>query len=1124
MESKAQCVRIVRLQITKGDLQPFSMYDHSTEGGASNEERNETLCERLAIAMVLTTFCGNIRTASAEERTMQNYVYEGYEVDFDVTDAWEGAFNADVKITNTGESEICDWALTFEFAHEIQNLWNATVVKHTGNTYVIKNAEWNANIKPGEGVAFGMTVLCDKDIVFPENFSFVMAEEPVTSQSYFAEFILYSDWGTGCNGAILLSNLTDESIENWQLEFDYDREIVDISNAVIVSHEQGHYVIKNAEYHVGIAGNSSVHISIVAGEGAAEERPENFTMQQTVVGDASTGTEGGNEETSEDILEGEWITDDMSVKEVTLDDVAYNEETGESFAKNQVLVGAMHGVDKSIIEAIASELGAEIVGYLKYTEMYQFEFTENKTYKQLESIIDEIEKYSFINYASLNYVEYSESMYTPNDPYTDSWNINMPDGDNWGLEALKLPRVWDYKDHFKQTVKVGVFDSSFDSNHPDVKFKKILNNIFVSKDHHGTHVSGIIGATFDNSIGVSGVATDVELYGYCEQGVLSVLATESEKYTNLIVNNVKVINISYGFADQSVYLASTGNQKVIKRIEKEAKVLASNLKNLIVSGYDFLIVNAAGNSSNRYFKPDKFSYDGYKQCEDTDTGAVYLKYADAKYSYYANAIEDDLLKSRIIVVGNAEHEIVNGSTRYYVAADSGRGDRVDVYAPGTDIYSTANTEVGNEEYKYMSGTSMAAPHITGLAALIWQANPTLRTTEVKEIIVKSQENGHEVFERDTAITDVYHMPNAEVCIKTALGKPGGIMNEDAELPKGTIKGKVTDEESNALSDITVVLVRTSYGQANLKDYYYTVKTDQSGEYECTVIGGTYEINAYDSESKYLPVRVNGNVVSPEETLYMETIKLGKVPFSVIWNRAVSVQGKVYNAMNGAVIPNTSVNLRTGWNNTEGKYITKGTKTDSNGYFELKVAIGNYTVEIQKEGYIIGYYNVISVRNEADACESMILTPVLSDDEYRIILTWDAEPRDLDSHLTYYKDGVQMMHVYFYNKSGYVNGVNIATLDVDGTQGYGPETVTMTLKAEYIEGDGYFRYSVHKYSGVGDLSESNAIVRLYRGNSFVDTYSVPTGRIGNVWTVFRINQRGIQALNSFKTTSSASAIQ
>lgn len=250
----------------------------------------------LAMVMVLTTFGVNTKTASAEERTMQNYVYNGYEVAFDVTDAWDGAFNAEVKIANTGDAEICDWALTFEFAHEIQNLWNATVVEHTGNTYVIKNADWNANIKPGEGVAFGMTVLCDGEIVFPENFSFVMEEKSVTAQDYSVEFTLYSDWGTGCNGAIILSNLTDEPIENWQLEFDYDREIADIANAMIVSHEQGHYVIKNAEYNADIAANSSVHISIVAGEGEAEERPENFSMWQIVVGDASVGEGDGSNE------------------------------------------------------------------------------------------------------------------------------------------------------------------------------------------------------------------------------------------------------------------------------------------------------------------------------------------------------------------------------------------------------------------------------------------------------------------------------------------------------------------------------------------------------------------------------------------------------------------------------------------------------------------------------------------------------------------------------------------------------------------------------------------------------------------------------------------------------------
>lgn len=59
-----------------------------------------------------------------------------------------------------------------------------------------------------------VTVLCDEDITFPEGFSFVMEDESVTEQSYSAEFVSYSDWGTGCNGAIILSNLTEEPIEN----------------------------------------------------------------------------------------------------------------------------------------------------------------------------------------------------------------------------------------------------------------------------------------------------------------------------------------------------------------------------------------------------------------------------------------------------------------------------------------------------------------------------------------------------------------------------------------------------------------------------------------------------------------------------------------------------------------------------------------------------------------------------------------------------------------------------------------------------------------------------------------------------------------------------------------------
>ena len=416
----------------KGGLQLFSMYAIVQKEEFSMKNGMKRLVSGLlAIAMVLTTFGVNTKTASAEERTMQNYVYDGYEVDFDVTDAWEGAFNADVKIANTGDAEICDWALTFEFAHEIQNLWNATVVEHTGNTYVIKNADWNANIKPGEGVVFGMTVLCDGEIAFPENFSFVMKEESVTAQSYSAEFIQYSDWETGCNGAIILSNLTNEPIEKWQLEFDYDREIVDIANAVIVSHEQGHYVIKNAGDNADIAANSSVHISIVAGESDADERPENFTMQQTLVGDASTGTEDEMDPVIAERLKG------VKYKEPEAEHVQYDETSGMYYIDNQLLLIVKSGVEFEEVSILVDEIGASIVGYILLTGDYQLEFDEGLSLERLNEIVRDLMAHEIVDFAMLHDLCEMDTNLIPDDAMwydegstpeerADEWNVTVP--------------------------------------------------------------------------------------------------------------------------------------------------------------------------------------------------------------------------------------------------------------------------------------------------------------------------------------------------------------------------------------------------------------------------------------------------------------------------------------------------------------------------------------------------------------------------------------------------------------------------------------------------------------------------------------------------------------------------
>lgn len=117
---------------------------------------------------------------------------------------------------------------------------------------------------------------------------------------------------------------------------------------------------------------------------------------------------------------------------------------------------------------------------------------------------------------------------------------------------------------------------------------------------------------------------------------------------------------------------------------------------------------------------------------------------------------------------------------------------------------------------------------------------------------------------------------------------------------------------------------------------------------------------------------------------------------------------------------------------------------------------------------------------------------------------------------------QKFHVYYSNKRGYYAGTKVAELDLDDTSAYGPETVTITLKADYVE-KGEFRYSVHNFSAGNSatsdsLSASDAIVHVYIGNNLSRTFYVPQNKLGTVWHVFNINENGISAVNNFYSSN------
>ena len=87
-----------------------------------------------------------------------------------------------------------------------------------------------------------------------------------------AEYKVSSDWGTGVNAEIVLTNVQTQPINDWTFEFDYDGEIVNIWNAEIISHEGTHYIIKNLGWNKEITSGSSLTVGFTANyEGSISE-------------------------------------------------------------------------------------------------------------------------------------------------------------------------------------------------------------------------------------------------------------------------------------------------------------------------------------------------------------------------------------------------------------------------------------------------------------------------------------------------------------------------------------------------------------------------------------------------------------------------------------------------------------------------------------------------------------------------------------------------------------------------------------------------------------------------------------------------------------------------------------
>jgi lysophospholipase L1-like esterase len=115
-------------------------------------------------------------------------------------------------------------------------------------------------------------------------------------------------------------------------------------------------------------------------------------------------------------------------------------------------------------------------------------------------------------------------------------------------------------------------------------------------------------------------------------------------------------------------------------------------------------------------------------------------------------------------------------------------------------------------------------------------------------------------------------------------------------------------------------------------------------------------------------------------------------------------------------------------------------------------------------------------------ETCVAGACITGEEYRIVLTWGAEPRDLDSHL--WLPATSPYEVY-YSDRGQLDAFPYAELDTDDTTSFGPETITISRLQP-----GEYTYAVHLFSGTETIGTSGATVRLFRGGTLIGTYTPP----------------------------------
>lgn len=403
--------------------------------------------------------------------------------------------------------------------------------------------------------------------------------------------------------------------------------------------------------------------------------------------------------------------DSSSIYEASKNEISYDKKSGREYINSIVNIIFENDVTDEQKQKITNSINGKKVGYINGADMWQIK-VPSSTLDELNTICDNLNKSPYVANAYTDFLEL-EIDQIPNDYwYGYSWDENNPQGYNWNLEMMKCLSAYDYDEYFHD-IKLGLLDAGCNFNHEDLKgrilFTSAEQESGCDSENHGTHVAGIMTATPNNGIGLSGISWHSKAYMYDLSLNGSSMTTTKcyQGFTEEVESGAKVINMSVGVSGNDAITSTT-------QINDFAKKSADYMQKLLNNDYDFIVCQSAGNGNKSGVAVDT-KYNGMFCCvNQSNTGCT---------TDMAKKINDRIIVSGSMNVSNAQ------------SATSNFGDNVDVTSPGVSILSTITSG-----YALMSGTSMASPTSAAVLGVIWSVNPKLTGSQVTDIFLRTARN------------------------------------------------------------------------------------------------------------------------------------------------------------------------------------------------------------------------------------------------------------------------------------------------------------------------------------------------------------------------------------------------